>query len=107
MRRSSSSSTSRKRIEKLKQFRNVKWFKWNNDILVDIEDGESKNQASTYYNMNSTDVEKAKEARQDVYYEFSPLPRTSATAVPVSDFKTYVENKKTDHEFFDAQFKVW
>ena len=57
--------------------------------------------------MNSTDVEKAKEARQDVYYEFSPLPRTSATAVPVSDLKTYVENKKTDHEFFDAQFKVW
>ena len=56
--------------------------------------------------MNSTDVEKAKEARQDVYYEFSPLPRTSATAVPVTDFKTYVENKKGDHEFFGAQFKV-
>nr|XP_022313079.1 uncharacterized protein LOC111118076 isoform X2 [Crassostrea virginica] len=71
----------------------------------DIEDGESKDHASTYYNMNSTDVQKAKEARQDVYYEFSPLSRTSGTAVPVSDFKTYVENKKGDREFFDAQFK--
>lgn len=57
--------------------------------------------------MNSTDVEKAKEARQDVYYEFSPMARTSATAVPVSDFKTYMESKKTDHEFFGSQFKVW
>ena len=70
-----------------------------------IEDSQ-ENQANTYYNTNSTNVEKAKEARQEVYYEFSPLPRTSATAVPVSDFKFFVENKKADPEFFEAQFKV-
>nr|XP_022315266.1 receptor-type tyrosine-protein phosphatase kappa-like [Crassostrea virginica] len=76
----------------------------NNPVTPKQEDSQ-ENQANTYYNMNSTNVEKAKEARQEVYYEFSPLPRTFATAVPVSDFKMFVENKKADPEFFEAQFK--
>lgn len=56
--------------------------------------------------MNSPDADKAKQARQDVYYEFLPVCRPSRTAVPVSEFKNYVENKKGNQEFYAEQFKV-
>lgn len=56
--------------------------------------------------MNSSDAEKAKQARQEVYYEFSPVCRPSKTAVPVSEFKNYVESKKGNQAFFSEQFKV-
>lgn len=66
----------------------------------------SNEQTITYYNMNSPDAEKAKQARQEVYYEFSPMCRPSGTAIPVSEFKNYVESKKGNPEFFAEQFKV-
>lgn len=56
--------------------------------------------------MNSHDVDKAKQARQEVYYEFSPVCRPSKTAIPVTEFKNYVEIKKGNQEFFAEQFKV-
>lgn len=56
--------------------------------------------------MNSPDVDKAKQARQEVYYEFSPVCRPSKMAVSVSEFKNYVESKKGNQEFFSEQFKV-
>lgn len=56
--------------------------------------------------MNSPNAEKAKQARQDVYYEFSPVCRPSGTAIPVIEFKNYVETKKGNQEFFAEQFKV-
>lgn len=63
-------------------------------------------QRDTYYNMNSSDADKAKQARQEVYYEFSPVCRPSGTAIPVSEFKNYVESKKGNQDFFAEQFKV-
>nr|XP_034311976.1 receptor-type tyrosine-protein phosphatase mu isoform X5 [Crassostrea gigas] len=65
----------------------------------------SNEQKTTYYNMNSHDVDKAKQARQEVYYEFSPVCRPSETAIPVTEFKNYVEIKKGNQEFFAEQFK--
>nr|XP_034316262.1 uncharacterized protein LOC117685819 isoform X3 [Crassostrea gigas] len=62
-------------------------------------------QRDTYYNMNSSDADKAKQARQEVYYEFSPVCRPSGTAIPVSEFKNYVESKKGNQDFFAEQFK--
>lgn len=56
--------------------------------------------------MNSPNAEKAKQARQEVYYEFSPMFRPSGTAIPVSEFKNYVESKKGNPEFFGEQFRV-
>lgn len=76
-------------------------------IFVTIHVEEASNeQKTTYYNMNSHDVDKAKQARQEVYYEFSPVCRPSGTAIPVTEFKNYVESKKGNQEFFAEQFKV-
>ncbi|XP_061181719.1 receptor-type tyrosine-protein phosphatase mu-like [Saccostrea echinata] len=62
-------------------------------------------ETSTYYNLNSTDAEKARTARHDVYYEFSPILAPSATSVKVTEFKDYVENKRRQKECFNEEFK--
>uniref|UniRef100_A0A8W8MLF1 protein-tyrosine-phosphatase n=1 Tax=Magallana gigas TaxID=29159 RepID=A0A8W8MLF1_MAGGI len=69
------------------------------------QDEASNEQTTTYYNLNNTDVIKAQKARQEVYYEFSPVYRPSKTAVPVSEFKYFVDCKKRNNEFFAEQFK--
>lgn len=80
------------------------------DMLLIYEfihlDEASNEQTTTYYNLNNTDVIKAQKARQEVYYEFSPVYRPSKTAVPVSEFKYFVDCKKRNNEFFAEQFKV-
>lgn len=69
-------------------------------------DEASNEQTTTYYNLNNPDVIKAQKVRQEVYYEFSPVYRPSETAVPVSEFKYFVDCKKRNNEFFAEQFKV-
>ncbi|XP_056020209.1 uncharacterized protein LOC125669227 isoform X2 [Ostrea edulis] len=66
---------------------------------------ENVDETSTYYNLNSTDAEKAKAARQEVYYEFTPTARLSPSAIKVAEFKDFVEKKKRNKEYFDEQFK--
>lgn len=81
-------------------------YKLNAFFVTIYVEQTSNEQTSTYYNMNSPNAEKAKQARQDVYYEFSPVCRPSGTAIPVIEFKNYVETKKGNQEFFAEQFKV-
>lgn len=69
------------------------------------QDEASNEQTTTYYNLNNPDAIKAQKARQEVYYEFSPVYRPSETAFPVSEFKYFVDCKKRNNEFLAEQFK--
>ncbi|XP_062581698.1 uncharacterized protein LOC134243463 [Saccostrea cucullata] len=72
--------------------------------MLQKDQPKSIDETSTYYNLNSSDAEKAKTARQDVYYEFSPNLAPSATSVKVKEFKDFVEKKRRQKEYFNEEF---
>ncbi|XP_062581733.1 receptor-type tyrosine-protein phosphatase alpha-like [Saccostrea cucullata] len=57
-----------------------------------------------YYNFSSGE-DKTETSQQNTYYDFTSKLKSSSTAVKVSDFKDFVDNKRRDKEYFDEQFQ--